>query len=284
MCPWVASHAPSCGRRLWGLPSRMEYLSPQGVLLLRVYSTTALLLWLELRGPAAWQATPSWAVCWHACHQLLPSLRATFAMVPDAAWPGSDQQPWISAPATGPVGRLGRPSASDPGGVGLGVLSLCCPRCMCVCGVLAHVAPVHRCARCVRCACAVGGCVPLPPPLIFFSVFFLLSSCFVLSCLFFFLSFFLKNGKGGARTLQAQAWATGAEVVLCPLVCVVGALVAAAPQGCGSRVLMYTGTGQGGFGQFPLCFWCWLVRRLCGLRVWVVATLLPRRVRLGVKG
>ena len=61
------------------------------------------------------------------------------------------------------------------GGVlGRGVPSICCPRCMCVCGVLAHVAPVHRCARCVRCACAVGGCVPPPPPLIFFFLF-----CFV---------------------------------------------------------------------------------------------------------
>ena len=29
---------------------------------------------------------------------------------------------------------------------------------------------VHRCARCVRCACAMGGNVPLLPPLIF--VFF----------------------------------------------------------------------------------------------------------------
>ena len=54
-----------------------------------------------------------------------------------------------------------------------GVSSLCCPRCTRVCGVLALVAPVHQCARCVRCACAIGGCVPLPPPLIFrfFSLF-----------------------------------------------------------------------------------------------------------------
>ena len=93
MCPWVGSHAPSCGRQLWGLPSRMEYLSPQGVLLARVYGTTASPLWLQLRGPAAWQASPSQAVCRHACHQLLPWLRGTFAMVPDAAWPGSDQWP-----------------------------------------------------------------------------------------------------------------------------------------------------------------------------------------------
>ena len=38
----------------------------------------------------------------------------------------------------------------------------------CMCGVLGHLAPVHRCVRCVRCVCAMGGCVPLPPPLIFF--------------------------------------------------------------------------------------------------------------------
>ena len=84
---------------------------------------------------------------------------------------------------------------------GRGVPSLCSPRCICMCGVQAHVAPVHRCARCVRCPCAVGGCVPLPPPLIFFSVFFRASSFF-----------FLKCKKVGARTLQAQAWATGAAV------------------------------------------------------------------------
>ena len=44
------------------------------------------------------------------------------------------------------------------------------------------------------------------------------------------------------------------------------------------------GLGQGGFGEVSLCFWCWLVRRLCGLWVWAVVTLFPRRVWLGVKG
>ena len=91
MCPWVGSHAPSCGRQLRGLPSSKEYLSPQGVLLPRVYGTTASPLWLKLRAPAAWQATPSWAVCRHACLQFLPWLWATFAMVPDAAWPVLDE-------------------------------------------------------------------------------------------------------------------------------------------------------------------------------------------------
>ena len=181
MCPWVGPHAPCLGRQLWGLPSRVEYLSPQGVLLPLVYSTTASPLWTELRGHSAWQATPSWTVYRLVCHRLLPWLRVTFAMVPDAAWPGSHQWPWSTAPATGPVGRLGRPSASDPWGVGsflslvrptcvqcpgpLGSCSPLCPRGLlcCVCGVLGHLAPVHRCARSVCCvACAVSWATWLP--------------------------------------------------------------------------------------------------------------------------
>ena len=43
-------------------------------------------------------------------------------------------------------------------------------------------------------------------------------------------------------------WCSGARV-LCSLACVTGALVAGAPPGRGSRVLMYTGMGQG---------WIWL--------------------------
>ena len=303
---------PLLGAAALGAASPVEYLPPQGELPPLVYRTTASPLWLELLGRSAWQATPSWTLYRLACHRLLPWLRPTFAMVPDAAWPGSDQWPWSTAPATGPVGRLDRPSVSDPWGVGsflslgrptcvrcpgplgsclpvcplgalrcvcgvlghlapvhrcarwvcrfacavscatwylftgvlawfvalrlrcpgplgscslvrpLGVLccvwgvlghlapvhrcarsvccfvcavswaiwllftgvpgqgvpSLCCTQCMCVCGVLAHVAPVHRCARCVRCACAVGGCVPLPPPL-FFNFFFVPSRFFL---------------------------------------------------------------------------------------------------------
>ena len=122
----------------------------------RIYGTTASTLWPELLGPAAWQATPSWTVYRLVCHWLLPWLRVTFAMVPDATWPGLDQRPWGTAPAPGPVGWLGRPSALDPWGV-----VFCCPflgrrRCAGVCGVLGHLAPVHRCARSVCCAaCAL---------------------------------------------------------------------------------------------------------------------------------
>ena len=156
MCPWVGPHAPSFERQLWGLPSRVDYLSAQGVLLPLVYGTTASPLWLQLRGLSAWHATPSWTVYRLACQSLLPWLRVTFAVVLDAAWPGSDQWPWGTAPATGPVGRLGRPSAPDPWGVG-SFLSLGRPTCARVCGVLGHLAPVRRCARLVRgFACAVS--------------------------------------------------------------------------------------------------------------------------------
>ena len=161
MCPWVGPHAPSFGRQLWGLHRRVEYLSPQGVLLPLVYGTTASPLWLELRGLSAWQATPSWTVYRLTCQRLLPWLRVTIAMVPDAAWPGSDQRPWGTAPSAGLVGRTGRPSAPDPWGAG-SLLSHGRPTCARVCIVLGHLAPVHRCARLVRCfACAVSWATPL---------------------------------------------------------------------------------------------------------------------------
>ena len=150
MCPWPGPHAPSFGRQLWGLPNRVEYLSPQGVLLPLVYGTTSSPLWLELRGLSAWQATPSWTVYRLACQRLLPWLRVTFAMVPDAAWPGSDHRPWGPAPAACLVGRLGSPSAPDQWGVG-SFLSLGRPTCARVCGVFGHLAPVHRFAHLVRC-------------------------------------------------------------------------------------------------------------------------------------
>ena len=151
MCPWVGPHAPSFVWELWRLPSRVEYLAPQGILLLQVYSTTASPLWLELRGPATWQVTPSCTVYRLACHRLLPWLRVTFAMVPDAAWRGSDQRPWGTAPAAGPVGRLGRSSEPNPWGLACCCPSLGCLWCAGVCGVLGHLAPVHRCARSVLC-------------------------------------------------------------------------------------------------------------------------------------
>ena len=102
-------------------------------------------------------------------------------MVPDAAWPGSDQWPWSTAPAIDLMGRLGRPSASDPWGVGsflslgrptcvqcpgpLGSCSPMCPRGMlcCVCGSLGNLAPVHRCARSVCCVVRAVSWPTWPP-------------------------------------------------------------------------------------------------------------------------
>ena len=57
MCPWVGPHATSFGRQLWGLPSRVQYLSPQGVLLPRVYGTIASPLW-PVGGPLCLAGDP----------------------------------------------------------------------------------------------------------------------------------------------------------------------------------------------------------------------------------
>ena len=162
-----------------------------GVLLPRVYGTIASPLWLEMRGPAAWQTTPSWAVCRHACHRLLPWLRVTFAMVSDAARPGLDRWPWSTSPATSPAGRLGRPSASDPRAVVCCALSPCRPRCVCVFGVPGHLALVHRCARCVRYACVVCSFSGDPRllfaflPVFFFLLLFCALVLLYLLCIFF---------------------------------------------------------------------------------------------------
>ena len=201
--------SPPTGGNSGGLPSRVEYFSPQGVFLPLVYRTSASFLWLELRGPAAWQAAPSRPVCRPACRRLLPWLRVNFAMVADAAWLGSDQWPWGTVPATDLAAQLGRLSASDPWGVVCSALSLCCPRCVracggrgplalgqqcarsvCpVCGVRGHSALVHRCAPCVRHTRGVGGFVGVHPE--------------------------EEKWKRRARTLQAQAWAVGAAVQQC---------------------------------------------------------------------
>ena len=123
------------GGSSWGLPCCVEYLSSQGVLLQPVYGTIVSPLWLELRGLSAWQETHSWTVYQRACHRLLPWLPLMFAMVPDAAWRGSDQQPWGTAAAAGPLGRLGCPSAPDAWCLVRCFLSLGHPTCTRVCGV-----------------------------------------------------------------------------------------------------------------------------------------------------
>ena len=85
----------------------------------------------------------------------------------------------------------------------------------------------------------------LPPPN--FLLFFLLCVCFFWFFLFFV--FFVKWKRGRVHTAGTGMgnWCSGAVVLSSP-VCVVGALSAAAPQSCGSRVLMYIGADRGGFG------------------------------------
>ena len=193
-----------------------------------------------------------------------------------------------------------------------GVLVLSCPSAaLRVCSVLGRWAPVHRRARAVCCVASavswatwlpftgvLARCVVLhvrcPGPLGSRSPVSAL--CAVRVChgwlcpsssppnfRFFFWEKKEKQGRAYTAGTGMGSWCGGA-MGLCPLACVVGALAAVAPQGCGSRVLMYRGLGRGGFGEVSLCLWSWLVRWLCGLWVWAVVTLFPRRAWLGVKG
>ena len=164
-----------------------------------------------------------------------------------------------------------------------GSLGSCSPVCplgvlLCVCVVPGHLAPVHwcawpwcpipllslvlvrapcpgpggacspACALCAVCVCHWWLCLSSSPPNFF--------SFFVPSRLFFFfgknrqnyffLFFLRRRGRAYTAGTSMGNWCSGA-IVLCSLACVVSAL-AAAPQECGSRVLMYTGMGQGWFG------------------------------------
>ena len=144
-----------------------------------------------------------------------------------------------------------------------------------VCSVLGRLAPVHRCARAV---CCVASAVSRATWLLFTGV---LARCVVLRvrcpgplgsrspvCVlcavpvchgwlcpssnppnfrFFFVEKKEKQRRAYTAGTGTGSWCGGA-LVLCPLVCVVSSVAAVAPQGSGSRVLMYTGMGQGGFG------------------------------------
>ena len=169
-----------------------------------------------------------------------------------------------------------------------GVLVLSCPSAaLRVCCVLGSWAPVHRCARAVCCGPSavswasrllftgvLARCVVLhvrcPGPLGSCSPVCVLAAVrvchgwlcpsssppnfrFFFTCVFFFLG---EKKKKQKREKQGRAYTAGTgtgswcggAIALCPLACVVGAVAAVAFQGCGSRVLMYTGMGQGGFG------------------------------------
>ena len=140
---------PPLGGSSGGLPSRVEYLSPQGVLLPRVYGTIASPLWLELRGPASWQVTHSWTECWLACHCLLPWRRMTFAW--SQMQPGQARASGLGVLLLALVRWVGwvAPVCPTPGVWFVVPCPFAAALC-CVCGVLGHLAPVHRCARSVR--------------------------------------------------------------------------------------------------------------------------------------
>ena len=172
MCPWVGSHVPSCGRQLWGPPGRVEYLSPQGVLLPRVYGTTASPLWLKLRGPTGWQATPSWAVCRHPCHQLLPWLRATFAVVPRCSLARLGPLGLEYRSCHWPGGSAGLPQCVRPWG--------CRPLRACACAVCWPAWRLFTSAHAVcrlRVLSVVASPLLPPPNILYFSfLFFILYS------------------------------------------------------------------------------------------------------------
>ena len=129
-------------------------------------------------------------------------------------------------------------------------------------GVLARCVVLH-----VRCPGPRGSCSAVcvlyavrvchgwlcssssPPNFRFFLFFFYLFFFFLLVFVFFWEKEKKREKQGRAYTAGTGtgSWCGGA-IALCPLACVVGAVAAVAPQGCGSRVLMYTGMGQGGFG------------------------------------
>ena len=199
MCQWLGPHALSFGRQLSGLPSRVEYISPQGVLLPLVYGRTASPLWFEVRGHSAWQATPSWTVsallspvASLAPGDVCPGPRCSLAGLKPVAleyrscpWPGGSagssrgvqpmgcwffpvpRPPYVCAVSraswlrfTGVLPRFVVLCLRCPGPLGscspvhpLGVVG-------CVCDVPGPLAPVHRCARWMCCvACAVSWAI-----------------------------------------------------------------------------------------------------------------------------
>ena len=124
--------------------------------------------------------------------------------------------------------------------------------------VVSHVrcpGPLGSCLPvCVLCAVPVchGWLCPSSSPRNF-CFFFFFVFVFFFFCFFFFGKKKKKKQKRGKQRRAYTAgtgvgsWCGGA-IALCPLACVAGAVAAVAPQGCGSRVLMYMGMGQGGFG------------------------------------
>ena len=152
---------PPLGGSSGGLPSRLEYLSPQGVLVPRVYSAIASPLWLELRGLSCAVSQATWHLFTgvHArCAVCAVSLATwlLFTGVPGPCVVLCMRCPWPLGSCS-PVCPLGVLCVRCPWPLGS-----CSPVCplgvLCgVCGVLGHLAPVHRCSRSVCCvACEVS--------------------------------------------------------------------------------------------------------------------------------
>ena len=182
MSPWVGSRAPSSARQLWGLPNRMEYLSPQGVF------APASLRYNRIT-PVARVAAPRCL----AGDPLLGCVPAHLSLVASMALGDICPGPGCSLAGLGPValeyrschwpgGSAGSPQCVRPSGYRplhpLPLLPSVHVRVR-LPGPLGALLFVHRCGRCVRFACAVGGCVPPPTPKIFFcSVFVFVSPPF----------------------------------------------------------------------------------------------------------
>ena len=145
MCPWVGPHAPSFGRQLWGLPSRVEYFSPQGVLLPLVYGTTASPLWLELRAALLGR------------RPLLDCVPARLSTVASMAPGDVCHGPRCSLARLGPVAFGDRPCCSPDGSAGL-------PQCVrpMGCWFLPVPRPPYVCT-CVRCPGPLGSRSPVCP-------------------------------------------------------------------------------------------------------------------------
>ena len=178
MCPWVGSHALSCWREYSGLPSRMEYLSPEEVLLdigLARVAGTRCLTGDPLLGcvPARLSSVASMApgdVC-HGPRCSLAGLGPVAMEYRSCHWPGGSAGSPQCVPPWGcrqlrPVPLL--PSVH---------VSVRYP------GPLGACSPV--CALCAVCVCCWWLRPSSSPPsnFLFLSLFFSFCSVFVLFCL-----------------------------------------------------------------------------------------------------
>ena len=212
MCPWLGPHVPSFGRQLWEAAQPCGVSLSTGVLLPRIYGMTASLLWLELRGFAAWQAMPSCTLCRLACHPVFPRLRVMFAVAP--MQPGRARTSGLGVPLLLLAQLVGWVASMRPTlGLWLGVP---CPSA--ALGVLACAVSLALwrlftgvCVLCLLCAVSVatwrlftsvpadcGTCLVLVASLRSPANFSFVVVYLLVPCLFF--SKVRKKGRGGGTT------------------------------------------------------------------------------------